>query len=159
MSIIDLNQCLAYHEYVPPAASTHAASKGERAELLELMHQVGDRMRRRYSEVIGEFGLTPPLVMMLKQLEGPAPMGALAERLCLDASSVTGMTDRLEALGMVERRPDPTDRRVKQVVITETGLETRSRIYALLKASPVFPELDGDDVTALIGLLRKVLAD
>ena len=53
------------------------------------------------------------------------PMSALAGPLMCDNSNVTGIVDRLEALGLVERRPAERDRRVKAVALTEQGIALR----------------------------------
>ena len=61
--------------------------------------------------------------MALTSLEPgePIPMSALAGLLMCDNSNVTGIVDRLEALGLVERQPAERDRRVKAVALTEQG--------------------------------------
>jgi DNA-binding MarR family transcriptional regulator len=57
------------------------------------------------------------------QLTPPSPitMRALAERLQYDPSNLTSVIDRLEEAGIVQRRPDPRDRRAKGLVLTERG--------------------------------------
>ena len=52
-------------------------------------------------------------------------MSALAAALQCDNSNVTGIVDRLEAQGLVERRPAAHDRRVKTLVVTTEGVELR----------------------------------
>ncbi|MCT9007337.1 MarR family winged helix-turn-helix transcriptional regulator [Streptomyces sp. NPDC054766] len=52
---------------------------------------------------------------------GPASMSALATTLTCDASNMTGIIDRLEKRGLVRREPRPSDRRVKNVVLTAEG--------------------------------------
>lgn len=52
---------------------------------------------------------------------GPAAMRALATILTCDASNMTGIVDRLEKRDLVRREPSPTDRRVKNVVLTDEG--------------------------------------
>src|SRR5262249_16172524 len=54
-------------------------------------------------------------VLHLIEPERPLPMGRLAETLGCDASNVTGLVDRLEARGLVERRASAKDRRVKVI--------------------------------------------
>ncbi|MDD3443947.1 MAG: MarR family transcriptional regulator [Zavarzinia sp.] len=49
------------------------------------------------------------------------PQVALAEELDLGKVALGGLIDRLEANGLVERRPDLTDRRVKRVFLTKVG--------------------------------------
>jgi DNA-binding MarR family transcriptional regulator len=58
----------------------------------------------------------------------PLPMGRLADTLGCDASNVTGLVDRLEARGLVERRPSAADRRVKVLQLTPSGARLRSRL-------------------------------
>ena len=52
-------------------------------------------------------------VLHLIEPERPVAMGRLAETLGCDASNVTGLVDRLEECGLVQRRPSPEDRRIK----------------------------------------------
>src|SRR6476646_3878053 len=67
-----------------------------------------------------EFDLSPVQCHVLHLLEpGRAlPMGRLAETLSCDASNVTGLVDRLEARGLVQRCPSADDRRVKVPQLT-----------------------------------------
>jgi DNA-binding MarR family transcriptional regulator len=70
-------------------------------------------------------------VMLLLCLEPqPMPMRAIAGRLFCDASNITGVVDRLESRGLVRREVSPADRRVKNVVATEAGLELGRKIRA-----------------------------
>src|SRR5437764_1778905 len=77
-----------------------------------------------------EFELSPIQCHVLHLIEPgrPVPMGRLADTLSCDASNVTGLVDRLERRGLVERRPSAEDRRVKVLELTPTG----SRIRELL---------------------------
>jgi DNA-binding MarR family transcriptional regulator len=67
-------------------------------------------------------------------------MGRLAETLACDASNVTGLVDRLEARGLVRRRPSPADRRVKVLDLTPTGSRLRAQLLDKMTAPP--PSLD-----------------
>ena len=51
----------------------------------------------------------------------------LAERLLVTKANVVGLIDRVSAAGWVERRPDPEDRRVNRLYLTEAGPEARER--------------------------------
>lgn len=111
----------------------------------------------KHQQVVRSLGLNPPHAMALMQLDPahPAPMRALAGILSCDASHVTGLVDRLEELGYVERRNDPTDRRVKTLVLTSQGERARQVARAGLYEPP--PELlalsDSDQ-----RLLRDIVA-
>ena len=58
---------------------------------------------------------------VLDGADGPLSPTAIAERLIVTTASVTSLLDTLERRGLVERRPDPTDRRRLLVLITDEG--------------------------------------
>src|SRR5258706_244861 len=64
------------------------------------------------------------------------PMSKLADTLRCDNSNVTGIVDRLEARGLVERRSDEHDRRVKMLVVTERGAQLRRRLVKRMSEPP-----------------------
>jgi len=67
--------------------------------------------------------LTVPQFRMLVVLDtsGATSLSRLAEQLAVNPSTAMRMVDRLSAAGMVERTPDPEDRRVVRLVATEAG--------------------------------------
>ena len=77
-----------------------------------------------------ELGLSPVQCHVLHLIEPgrPLPMGRLADTLSCDASNVTGLVDRLEARGLVERRPSADDRRVKVLHLTPAGSRLRAQL-------------------------------
>src|SRR6476661_1531364 len=78
----------------------------------------------------GEFELSPVQchVLHLIEPERPVPMRQLASTLGCDASNVTGLVDRLEARGLVERQPSLEDRRVKVLRLTPVGSRLRAQL-------------------------------
>src|SRR5262249_55408858 len=68
----------------------------------------------------------------------PAPMNELAGALGCDASNVTGLVDKLEARGLIERQTVRKDRRVKMIALTSAGASLRSRLLARLFRPPAF---------------------
>jgi len=56
----------------------------------------------------------------------------LARRAGLEPSSVTGLVDRMEGAGLVERRPDPSDRRAQRIGLTERGRSVQPRVVAVV---------------------------
>ena len=134
-------------------ARTHA--------LVQAVLGLSERMRRHYAARVEEFALTPPQAHLLRELApGPRPMGELAGRLACDASNVTGLTDRLEARGLVERRAAPGDRRVKVLALTDEGERVQRALWERLMAeSPVTAGLDRADQRVLLGLLQRVAGD
>ncbi len=77
-----------------------------------------------------EAGITLLQATTLQVLRTPMTMGALAELLDCDASTVTSLADRLERLGLVERRLGETDRRVKILGLTPMGEALRRELDA-----------------------------
>jgi DNA-binding MarR family transcriptional regulator len=65
----------------------------------------------------------------------PLPMRKLADTLACDASNVTGLVDRLEERGLVERRPSADDRRVKELRLTSAGERLRASLLRRMASS------------------------
>lgn len=105
-----------------------------------------------------ESGLTPSqgnLLYFLKPGE-PATMAALARFLGCHDSNVTGLVDRLEGRGLVERQNDPADRRVKLVALTDAGAEFREKALGRVYEPPPFlASLNASDQKALGAILRR----
>jgi DNA-binding MarR family transcriptional regulator len=111
--------------------STVAAEAGPAAVLDELDAAIGraiDALRSVFVGRAARLDLSPPLVIALKHLVEPMPMREMAARLMCDASNVTGVADRLEERGLVERRVDPADRRVKLLALTDRGREVVAQL-------------------------------
>jgi DNA-binding MarR family transcriptional regulator len=114
---------------------------------------------RLKSRVVSEYGINPGHMKALMSLEpGEAvPMGACAQDMGVDASTATWLIDRLEEKGLVERRPSPTDRRVKGVVLTEQGQAIRKRLHAHYEEPPAaLLELSPEELEGLYSLLTKL---
>lgn len=111
-------------------------------------------------ETAAAFDLSPPQMWALRHLEPgrPLPMSALAELLHCDNSNVTGIVDRLESRGLVERRAAEHDRRVKHLVVTEAGSEVREQVAARMNQPPPgFERLTTEEQRRLATLLRKLV--
>ncbi len=129
-------------------------------EAWELLFDLLMRQRTRLPQVAAEFELSEPQCHVLRLMEAGAgvPMRRLVERLGCDASNVTGIVDRLEARGLVERTACPHDRRVRLVRLTPRGAETRARIVARMAEPPEpIADLPADDLAALCAILRRAL--
>jgi len=117
-----------------------------------------DKPRR--AAALAELGLAPMQAGALQVLdpERPMPMSALAQGLLCDNSNVTGIVDRLEAAGLVQRRPDEHDRRVKTLVVTPKGAEVRAQVgEAMATPPPALAALPATDARVLRDLLRRAL--
>lgn len=89
-------------------------------QLLRLTRRL-HRVQKRYLEPIG---ITPAQSRLLRTVafyDSPPRMADLAERLEVVPRAVTSLVDGLETSGCVRRAPDPTNRRVIRIELTETG--------------------------------------
>lgn len=102
-------------------------------EVVDLIGAVVARYHEEYEHAAAGHQLTGAQAKLLGLLSlEPLPMRKIAERLKCEPSNVTGIVDRLEGRGLVERRPDPADRRVKMAAPTEEGLRTAAELRASL---------------------------
>ncbi|UFQ19462.1 MULTISPECIES: MarR family winged helix-turn-helix transcriptional regulator [Streptomyces] len=91
---------------------------------------------------------------------GPAPMRVLAASFRCDASNMTGIIDRLESRGLVRREPSATDRRVKNVVLSEEGVAAIERIRAGMHLTHrALDALSEEERATLQGLLSRLSPD
>ena len=131
------------------------------SEAWSLIAQLFTSQRTRFLAIASEFELAPAQLMALKALDpdSPVPMRDLAEALACDNSNVTGIIDRLEDRGLVERRPSPADRRVKMLVVTEAGVDVRHRVKARMEEAPeALKRLTADEQVQLRDLMRRALS-
>jgi len=112
--------------------------------------QRSDSLQRR--------GLTPNDSRILNSLDTAGrPIGELARQFNSDPSNTTWVVDRLEQAGYVERRPSPTDRRVKLVALTPLGLETQTALLAEFRLPPPgLAALSPDELKTLHRIFSKL---
>jgi DNA-binding MarR family transcriptional regulator len=128
---------LEYHRsQVSVATSETALARETWTAMLEFFFSKG---RPRMLELWREFDLMPPQQMVLGLLDEPRPMGELAQHMHCDNSNITGIVDRLEERGLVERRAAEGDRRVKIIALTKAGEALRAELDRRRSEPP--PEL------------------
>lgn len=129
-------------------------------EVVELIGDVVARFYEDYEDAAAEHSLTGAQARLLSLLSlEPLPMRKLAQRLKCEPSNVTGIVDRLESRGLVERRPDSADRRVKLAAATEEGLRVARELREGLRfAREPLAGLSHEERESLRGLLRRMLA-
>ena len=138
-------------------------ARGRRAiacEAWQLVRELCDAVRDRMPELAAELELSPQQCHVLKLIEPgkSITMRTLADALDCDASNITGIVDRLEARGLVERRTAMHDRRVKTLAVTRRGIEARERIVAgLAIPAEVIARLSDAELRSLAAILRHAL--
>lgn len=117
-----------------------------------------DALSQGLHEELREQDLTPPLAMTLRLLDEPRSMRFLADAHQCDASNITGIVDRLERRGLVERHADPSDRRVTLVHRTADGDTMRARLTRAAREQLVGIEsLEDDELEQLADLLARLV--
>jgi MarR family transcriptional regulator, organic hydroperoxide resistance regulator len=109
-------------------------------------------------EVWTEFGVSSAQGDLLSSLRPgePVTMVSLARCLRCHDSNVTGLVDRLEQRGLIERRGDPRDRRIKLIALTSEGEALRRRLLERLSEPlPFVSVLSAKDKAALRDILQR----
>jgi MarR family transcriptional regulator, organic hydroperoxide resistance regulator len=129
-------------------------------EAWALLWEVMQANKPRFMALTQELGLSPVQLHTLRILEPgvEVPMSSLAGKLFCDNSNVTGIVDRLEARGLIERRPAEHDRRVKLLVLTPPGERIRaSAIRQMTQPPPEIEALPIEHKRALRDALRAAV--
>jgi DNA-binding MarR family transcriptional regulator len=117
--------------------------------------------RDAFFTAIAEHGLTPPHGQALMMLSHqPMRMRDIADNLVCDASYVTAIVDNLEHLGFAVRQPSATDRRVKEITLTDRGRAVATEIQRHMTDPPeALRQLSVADRKALAHILAKLTLD
>ncbi|MGG5258373.1 MarR family winged helix-turn-helix transcriptional regulator [Phycicoccus avicenniae] len=115
----------------------------------------------RFDAIAGRHGLTfaryECLVLLAFSREGRLSMSRIGERLMVHPTSATNIVQRLVAQGLVERVPNPADRRGAFAVVTDAGREAMEAVTADLEAADFgLGMLDAQQHDVLFSLLREV---
>ncbi len=138
--------------------STATTTAPTNAELMEALAAVGAAYFQDFAAAAARHGLSSSQAKALGAVQEPVPMRALAGRLGCDASNVTGIVDRLEALGLARREASAGDRRVKIVVISEQGREILTLIRGeMSRTHQAFESLSGEQRSELHSICLQVL--
>ena len=131
-------------------------AKTNQEQIVRLLMDVSRTLTGHYDAKLAELHLTLPQAMLLRQLGDALPMNEAAGKLHCDPSNVTGIVDRLEARGLIERQHLTTDRRVKHLALTPAGRRLRGKVEKILSAAPGVSELGASDQAALLTLLGQI---
>src|SRR5215204_6529462 len=134
-------------------------------EVAEFAGQLFFRLWRashtRVADGLETIGLTPALFGVLNVLGArkAATQKEIGSAMGIDPSTMVSLIDELEREGLAERRPHPTDRRAREVVIAPKGrrLLERGRRMALQVEDEVLGGLTASERRELLTLLRRAL--
>jgi DNA-binding MarR family transcriptional regulator len=139
----------------------HESRAADREETLpEVFWSVARQLRRVSADWLTPWHVTPSQSRALQTLarHGAMRMTELSEHLHIAPRSATEVADDLEAKDLVQRHPDPTDRRATKVELTTSGAEIARAIRTAREAEAerVFDRLTAGEREALAQLLRKL---
>ena len=142
-----------------------ATSPSADAAVLEFAGQLFFRLWRvshtRFEDALESLGLTTALFALLNVLG--AHEGAIQQEIGaamrIDPSTMVSLVDQLETAGLAKRRPRPTDRRAREVVITPKGRRVleQARQVAMQVEDDVLRGLSGAERRQMLALLRRAL--
>lgn len=126
-----------------------------------LLSQVGIHASRQFAERIAEVDLNPPLFRVLNLVDAAEGQSqqAIGQAIEVPASRMVALVDELEQRGLVERRPDPDDRRVRALYLTAQGRKSlnRGRKIAKKHEEDLTRGLGAADRKRLLDLLQKMV--
>jgi len=122
--------------------------------------RTADRFGICFARLFREFGLTPSQYNVLRILRGegkPLPILEIADRMIAAVPGITGLVDRLEAMGLLARDRSTEDRRVIFVAITPKGLALLGKFDGPVAAlhKRLIGHLSPAELRELIRLLEK----
>ena len=141
---------------------TNASPDPESAEFAgQLFFRLWRASHTRIANGLESIGLTPASFGVLNVLG--ARKGAIQQEvgsaMGIDPSTMVSLIDQLEGAGLAKRRPHPTDRRAREVLITPKGrrLLERGRRMALQVEDEVLGGLTAKERREMLRLLRRAL--
>ncbi|WP_433269394.1 MarR family winged helix-turn-helix transcriptional regulator [Actinosynnema sp. CS-041913] len=133
-----------------------------RSGLNWLLHRAAQQLGSVAQEAAARHGVTTRGQLVLSALtseEFRRSQLALGQALGLDKTTLTAELDRLEQAGLIVRKPDPTDRRVRVPVITEQGRTVQAEVEKLhVEVETEFTAgLEPAEAHVLRALLRRLI--
>ncbi|MGK5628808.1 MarR family winged helix-turn-helix transcriptional regulator [Streptomyces sp. URMC 123] len=131
-------------------------------QLAEQLLRLTRRMHRAQKRHLEPLGLTPAQSRLLRTVTyfpEPPRMADLAQRLEVVPRAVTTLVDALEARGSVRRVPDPANRRVIRIELTDEGRATLNALRRARReaAEDILAPLSADQREVLRGLLADLV--
>jgi DNA-binding MarR family transcriptional regulator len=138
----------------PTRSASAAPAKGAAPDLSFLLDHTSHVLRTRMSAALEEIGMTARMhCVLVKALEEERTQAQLAELGDMDKTTMVVTVDALERAGLAERRPSPTDRRARIILVTPKGAEMAKRSQAIVD------KVHGDAIGSLPAPARSVLIE
>ncbi len=111
---------------------------------------------RTASDYMGSMSLAM-IVLNIDMFEG-TPSTQLGPNMGMESTSLSRSLNKLEDLGVIERKPDPVDKRKSIIHITETGLKSReiAKNVVLEFNNKVFAKCNNEELSVFFNVLKKI---
>lgn len=98
------------------------------------------------------------MILELLYSKGPHPVQKISEVFSIPSGSITYVVDKLEKKGLVERQPNPNDRRASNVVLTTEGRALFDEIFPkhVATISENLSFISNEEKVLLVDLLKKI---
>jgi DNA-binding MarR family transcriptional regulator len=137
--------------------ATNVDAKPARALWKLLRDDAFASLRDDFTARVSECSLSLSQGKLVRELAQPQSQRELARRLHYDPSNINALADSLEARGLVERRPDASDRRFRLLALTPEGERLRTTLEDRLAQPPLFLDrLTPTEQKQLLTLLSKI---
>jgi DNA-binding MarR family transcriptional regulator len=147
--------------------ASHGPSDGEQEERALIIARLAEQQRglgrffardRSMPLMASNLTMQQLKVVMLLSVQESASGQELARHLGVALGTVTGIVDRVVAHGLVSRREDPHDRRIRRVELTETGRQLTAEILDAGTAGyrRLLEHLDTETLRTMEKVMRKV---
>ncbi len=129
-------------------------------DLSMLLNQAGHALTVRLGAALAEIGISVRIYCVLIKAHGEElTQVELAKAAYLDKTTMVTTLDEMERLGLAERRPSPTDRRVRKVVLTRAGEQALERADVVVTRSydELFEDVPVEDRDAFVSVLTRLV--
>jgi DNA-binding MarR family transcriptional regulator len=127
-----------------------------------LLNYAGRLATRRTTSKLQTHGITPPQWAVLAQLmeQDGQSLSGLGAKALFDGPTMTGIVDRLETGGLVQRRRDSSDRRVINLYLTDRGRELMAALPPIgqITDDEILRGLNSQEIECFVGTLRRIIA-
>lgn len=163
---VDISSFLLYsfrsNDYFGRQEQTLSLSLGTEDEILAALRRIMHAVELHSRRLVENVGLTGPQLTVLRESArlGRTPIGVLARAVHLSQPTVTGILDRLEKRGLLERSRDEHDRRAVNINITPSGRELLDRAPSLLQDQfrRELDKLQEWEQTLMLSILQRIAA-
>jgi DNA-binding MarR family transcriptional regulator len=126
-------------------------------EIFDAMTEFVTQLLQRGERLAERFDVPVSCMKAIRRLDAAVTMKDLGHRLHCDPSFVTMIADALEQRGLARREANPSDRRIKNLVLTPRGQEVKATLeQEVLQEMPWAQALDADERLQFLRLVRKM---